>query len=88
MMNKIKILWMGFSMRHNIKIIVSNVIEDESDACGLWDLAEEIVATVMGESYGDPYFDDAFQEKQENVYNILLQYAQYTHPDHYSNRKE
>lgn len=80
-------------MKNNIEITVNNVVEDEKDANGLWDLAAELALavafkreSVTGQDEEQPYYPDEWG--QEEVYNILLDLAKYTHPEHYSNRQD
>ena len=69
----------------NIKIIVDNVIEDETGAGGLWDLAREMAVQALGYPDGDEDLNNTIDETQERFYNTLLDYATYTDPEHYSN---
>lgn len=66
-------------MSNNIKIIVSNVAEDEADADGLWDLAG-----TMAE-IGDRY---STKIAQSLIYDELRELAIYTHPEHEDNRED
>lgn len=71
----------------NIKIIVDNVIEDETGAGGLWDLAREMAIQALGYPDGDDDLNEAIEETQERFYNTLLDYAKYTNTEHYSNKE-
>jgi len=72
-------------MEENIKIIVNNIVEDESGVGGLWDLAREMAIQALGYPDGDKDLHNAIEETQERFYNTLLDYASYTDPERYSN---
>ena len=73
-------------MNNNIKIIVSNVAEDEKDADGLWDLAADLVWAVTSCcSAGD---HNRREQAHKTVYNILRELAIYTHAEHKDNRED
>lgn len=62
-----------------IKLIVSNVVEDEKGTGGLWDLAAELRAII------EPSKVYTGDELQQYFYDILRKFASYEHPEHDDN---